>query len=287
MSKAVRAAHYVERNDDLCRMAEHNLHIGRSNIQIHHADAEEFVKSFFKEGAHSGKTIVYIDPARRSASGGKVFRIENCEPDARSLLPALRAHANIIILLKLSPMLDISAAQQTLGGGWQVHVAAVNGEMKEVLMLQQPEAGNNGDETETTAIDLKKQTLFRFMQEEERECVCPLCDGLKIYLYEPDSAILKAGAYKLAGARFGLEKLAANPHLYTSDRLIEDFPGRVFRILDEKPVRGGSYHVMTRNYPLRAEELAKKLHVSEGGEKFVIGARVGSKAVIIVAARGK
>ena len=282
MSAAVQEAHYVERNTDLCRIAAHNLHTGGRNIDIHNTDAEAFIMSSDGERLLQKRTIVYLDPARRSANGGKVFRIEDCEPDIRRLLPILRAHANIIILLKLSPMLDISAAQKTLGGGWQVHVTAAGGEVKEVLMLK---AGteNSAEEPETTAIDLKKQTVFRFRQEEERECVCPLCEGLKTYLYEPDSAILKAGAYKLAGTRFGLEKLAANTHLYTSDRYVDDYPGRVFRITDEEPQKGGSYHVMTRNHPLKPEQLARQLRVKEGGEKFIIGTRTGKKAVTIVA----
>ena len=283
MSAAVQEAHYVERNADLCRIAEHNLRIARNNIHIHHSDAETFIMSGEAELLLQKRAVVYLDPARRSANGGKVFRIEDCEPDIRQLLPVLRAHANINILLKLSPMLDISAAQRTLGGGWQVHVTAAGGEVKEVLMMRQAETGNSTEEPETTAIDLKKQTLFRFRQTEERECVCPLCEGLKHYIYEPDSAILKAGAYKLAGARFGLEKLAANTHLYTSDQYIKDFPGRVFRLTDEQPQKGGSYHVMTRNHPLKPEQLARQLRVKEGGEKFVIGARTGNKAVVVVA----
>ena len=109
------------------------------------------------------------------------------------------------------------------------------------------------------------------------------------WIYEPNAAILKAGAYKLIAQRFGLQKLDPNTHLYISDRLVENFPGRVWRINDKmvnaKMVNGQMANVLCRNYPLTPEHLKKKLHLRDGGTAYVIGCRVAGKPVVLLAER--
>jgi len=282
MSRAAEETHYVERDEELCRLAAHNLPTDGRAIRVHHATAEEFLLRGEGRFLPAESTLLYMDPARRNAGGGRVFRLSDCEPDAEALMPLLRERAKHV-LLKLSPMLDLSAAQNQLGKG-ETHIVATGGEVKEVLMLFTNDMPPHETETETvTATDLKSGLLFRFTANEEQQAVCPFCGETKTYLYEPHAAVLKAGAYKLAGARYGLGKLAPNTHLYTSDTLHSDFPGRIFRILAETPQRGGAYHTISRNHPLRSEELARKLHLHEGGELFVIGARAGHRPTVMVA----
>ena len=106
------------------------------------------------------------------------------------------------------------------------------------------------------------------------------------WFYEPNAAILKSGAYKLVAQRFGLTKLDVNTHLYVSDTLVENFPGRVWKIANsQEPKAKSQANVLVRNYPLTAEQLKKKLHLRDGGERFIIGCRVNGKPVLFEAER--
>ena len=276
---------YVEQNAELCRIAEHNfqLKIKNEKLKIHHTIAEEFLAS---AGAYDW---IYLDPARRDSHGGKVFRLEDCTPNVVEMLPTLLQHLTPDgrILIKLSPMLDISQALKELSAvNWDIHIVAVKNEVKEVLLLSK-ESGVRNQESTITAIDLaKKEQAFVFTREEERDC--PITYNLSpiTYLYEPNAAILKAGAYKLVAQRFGLSKLDVNTHLYASDKLVADFPGRIWKVRNqESGVRNQQANVLTRNYPLTPEQLKKKLHLRDGGTAYVIGCRIAGKPTIIHAER--
>ena len=106
------------------------------------------------------------------------------------------------------------------------------------------------------------------------------------FLYEPSASILKAGAYKLVAQRFNLQKLDVNTHLYASDTLIDNFPGRVWEISNSQKLTANSQaNVLTRNYPLTPEQLKKKLHLKDGGDTYIIGCRVAGKPTLYYAER--
>jgi len=314
---------YVEQNAELCRIAEHNFALSRKqkverqklSIAIHNTTAEDFLLS--SPCGEVGWGFIFLDPARRDSHGGKVFKLADCTPNVIELLPTLLDHLTPggRIMLKLSPMIDITQALKEFQAPlnppvkgeiiWDVHIVAVKNEVKEVLLLSRNidiSKYRNTDiseyrETATTitAIDLsKKEQAFTFTREEElnSEALCsPLEGELEgVFLYEPNAAILKAGAYKLVAQRYGLQKLDPNTHLYLSDRLVENFPGRVWRIqlqITNKNggIEGGCANVLTRNYPLTAEQLKKKLRLKDGGTAYVIGCRVDGKPTVFVAER--
>ena len=305
---------YVEQNTELCRIAAHNFALAHKNISVHNTSAEAFLSSPLHGGIEGGVHLIFLDPARRDSHGGKVFRLADCTPNVVELLPLLLTHLdpNGRILLKLSPMLDITQAIKELsavstqhsGIIWDVYIVAVKNEVKEVLLMSRnTELSNyrytdlsNYRDTEPTitAIDLsKKEQAFTFTREEEREAISlPLQGELEgAFLYEPNAAILKAGAYKLIASRFGLHKLDPNTHLYTSNTLVENFPGRVWRIkeapfqLSPKGARDMQANVLTRNYPLTPEQLKKKLHLRDGGAAYVIACRVAGKPTVFLAER--
>lgn len=300
---------YVEQNEELCRIAEHNFnrptpncstddhrvsdraelftHKGKE-IEIHHANAEEFLQT---AGQYD---LIFLDPARRDSHGGKVFRLEDCTPNVVKLLPILLSHLapGGRILLKLSPMLDLTQAVNALSAtAWDIYVVAIKNEVKEVLLL----SGGSG---QITAIDLaKKDQAFTFTREEELNSkainVQSTINNEAInYLYEPNAAILKAGAYKLVAERFGLQKLDVNTHLYCSETLVPDFPGRVWQIIEApfllspKGARGQQVNIITRNYPLTPDQLKKKLHLRDGGTAFIIGCRVAGKPTLFYSVVG-
>ena len=301
---------YVEQNAELCRIAAHNFSLQNSAIShqhsaisIHNCTAEEFLSSPLHGGKEGGYGLIFLDPARRDSHGGKVFKLADCTPNVVELLPTLlsRLAPDGRIMLKLSPMIDLTQAMKELSAVsiqhsailWDIHIVAVKNEVKEVLLMSRyTDVSKYRDlEPTITAIDLSRpDQAFTFTREEEKEALCPPLEGELegvCYLFEPNAAILKAGAYKLVAQRFGLQKLDVNTHLYTSRTLVPDFPGRVFKVLPFKQGLqvGPQANVLVRNYPLTAEQLKKKLHLRDGGTAYIIGCRVAGKPTVFLADR--
>ena len=287
-SESFSSIDYVEQNEELCRIAAHNF--ANKPITIHNTSAEEFLQT---AGQYD---LIFVDPARRDSHGGKVFRLEDCTPNAVELLPTLLAHGKRL-MFKLSPMLDLTQAIHKLksdnGQGtkvnWDIHIVAIKNEVKEVLLVSHQPSDISYQPT-ITAIDLEKMDqAFVFTREEEQNCPFTFHLSPINFLYEPNAAILKAGAYKLVAERFGLTKLDVNTHLYVSESLVADFPGRVWRIKPTPALPKGKElnqaNILVRNYPLTPEQLKKKLRLRDGGTDFVIGCRVNGKPTLFLAER--
>ena len=304
---------YVEQNAELCRIAEHNfqrptptLPKGKE-ITVHNTTAEEFLKDHLSAISNHLYDLIFLDPARRDSHGGKVFKLADCTPNVVELLPTLlsRLTPDGRIMLKLSPMIDLTQALKELAPsgspmegerGWDIHIVAVKNEVKEVLLMSRyTDVSKYRDlEPTITAIDLsKKEQVFTFTREEEQATQTKMVNGTwsnGTWIYEPNAAILKAGAYKLVAQRFGLQKLDTNTHLYTSETLVPDFPGRIWKVKEPTPTlpKGKEIkqaNVLVRNYPLTAEQLKKKLHLRDGGTAYVIGCRVAGKPTVFLGER--
>ena len=290
LSEQTTQAHYVERNEELCRIAQHNFQIANKPIHVHNTSAEDFLAQYSMAGSVSSdvkkEVVVYLDPARRDAHGGKVFRIEDCEPNVIKILPPLRTISSTI-LIKFSPMLDITSALQSLGNEWDVHVVALHNEVKEIIFV----TGNN--RIHAVNILHEGNDQFSFTRSEEKSALCAMADCICEYIYEPNAAIIKAGAFRLVAERFQLYKLDHNTHLYTADQLTENFPGRVWKVIAQ-PIKNQRdiaalgiqrAAILTRNYPLTPEELRKKFKLQESDSHFLIGARIATKPTLILAER--
>ena len=292
MSEQFQHTDYVEQNSELCRIAEHNFALANKPVTIHNTSAEAFL--FSSPHGEAGWGFIFLDPARRDSHGGKVFRLEDCTPNVVELLPVLLQHSKRL-MIKLSPMLDLTQAVNALSQvTWDIYVVAIKNEVKEVLLLSRyTDISKYRDAEPTiTAIDLScPEQAFAFTREEEKEAQPQMVNGtlsLGTWIYEPNAAILKAGAYKLVGERFGLHKLDINTHLYTSETLVENFPGRVWKIQEQLPnhkLQITNANVLVRNYPLTAEQLKKKLHLRDGGTEYIIGCRVNGKPTVLLAER--
>ena len=293
MSENATEAHYVERNAKLCAIAEHNFSLYRPKIQVHNTTAEEFLTTLPISNSQYpisnspypiSNTLIYLDPARRSQSGGKVFRIEDCEPNVIKILPILRKCASTI-LIKFSPMLDISAAMQSLGSEWDIHVVALHNEVKEVLFI----TGNSTIHAVNISHD--QTTRFTLTQAEEKATQNHIANTIGKYLYEPNAAIIKAGAFRLVGERYGIAKLDTNTHLYTSDTLLPDFQGRVWKVIDAHLAKPSTldpklkYSIISRNYPLSPEQMRKKYKLQDGNDYYLIGARHQGKPTLMLCLR--
>ena len=137
-------------------------------------------------------------------------------------------------------------------------------------------------------------SIFAFSKNEERGAQCQHFDvslqqltASGAYIYEPNAAIIKAGAFKLIAQRYGLCKMAPNTHLYLSQEYVEDFPGRVWQILENniKDAKNTHASILTRNYPLTPEQLRKKLKIKDDDTHTIIGARLGDKPTLLLAKR--
>lgn len=271
---------YVERDAELCSTMEHNCEaLGINNVSIHCGDSIEWLR---ESSQHFD--ILFIDPARRSASGRKVAAFEDCVPNILQHLELIRSHCHWLIV-KASPMMDIDKGITQLGIVSDVYVVAVKGECKELLFLC-------GEQREEPLIhcrniipDSSIYSDYPFTRSQESYSEAVYCTSVGSYIYEPDASLMKGGPFKLLSERRGLQKLAQHTHLYTSNNY-QEWMGRTFRVLNEVQLNkkavaslipDGKAHVIVRNYPARAEELQRQLGLKEGGELFVIATTVGTK----------
>lgn len=273
LSKLFHKSYYIETQSYLCEIAEHNFKILNDNIEVANASAYDFLQNTDKHF-----DLIFIDPARRDKIGRKMVSLHDCSPDIIDLQDIIFNKTNNI-LLKASPMLDIDSALRELHHVKEIHVIAIKNECKELLFLMEK---NFCGEQVFKCIDIPSMNKpFIFNKNEEKECELSLADEIGSFIYEPSSALLKSGCFKLAAKRFNLKKLHINSHLYTSEKQNANFAGRVLNVkkilhFDNKSCREieneiQKCNIMTRNFPLSSEELRKKLKIKDGGNIFVIG----------------
>ena len=302
---------YVEMQEELCDIARHNFKILNKNIEVINDNAEHFLTTCDEVDC------IYLDPARRDEYGRKMVSLHDCSPDVVELHDILLKKANKI-LVKVSPMLDIEMIKKELTDITEIHVVAVKNECKEVLLEIQKFRNSKTQNLSNSAIqqlrilaiDLRENWNFSFTEEEERDAQWTLADSVGKYLYEPGAACMKAGCFKLLSQRFNIDKLHRNSHLYTSDELVADFPGRIFEVVCAVPFdkktkkeitsicqqttdngqqtssKSGSLKasVAVRNFPLSAEELKKNLGLQDGNDFYIFGTTMkGEKKIVVIA----
>ncbi|MDR6195709.1 16S rRNA G966 N2-methylase RsmD [Siphonobacter sp. BAB-5404] len=266
-----RKATYCEQQADLFELTKWNLPQVGLTAEVNWVPGNGV--EWLKESTEKLDWL-YLDPARRNQSNQKMVYLSDCEPNVLEIRDLLLEKANNV-LIKLSPMLDIDLAVKQLQCVQKVYVIAVEDEVKELLF----QVSNQRTETEIVAVNLLKnnqEQKFTFTRAEEQSASPPFSQPLT-YLYEPNAALLKAGAFKsIAGD--SLYKLAVSSHLYTSDSYKPEFPGRIFKInavtkADKKEIHrlipSGKAHITVRNFPMGVADLRKKLSLNDGGEVYV------------------
>lgn len=251
---------YSEPQKDLLEIAKHNHQLlGANNIHHHNKDAVEFLSL---SGKHYD--LIYLDPSRRNSSNKKVFRFSDCVPDVIDLNSELYSHADRL-MVKASPLLDIQQGIKDLECVYRVLVVSVDNECKELLFLCDHDFH---EEAVIECYNLDKTfSEFQFRFSEERSINVEFSDP-KQYLYEPNASILKGGAFKSIALAFNLHKIQTNTHLYTSDELVGNFPGRIFKVKDNsKPEKA---NIIVRNYPMSVEEIKKKSGIKDGGDLYFL-----------------
>ena len=325
-------SHYVELNPELCQIAQHNFAYLNPNISVHNTTAEEFLNqstdnrvqitdnrvqitdnySFLTP--HSS-FLIYIDPARRGDHGQKLVSIADCQPNVVELLPQMFALTDKVVV-KLSPMLDITRAIGELPHIEKLYVISVNNECKELLLFI-----NQQHTTEPTihAINLSSQQITKTMDAQycppvlggravggggqnsqlltgtlanEASLTISHAHAVGTYLYEPYAAHLKSGLYKTIAQQYNCEKLHQHSHLYTSAELNSDFPGRKFEVkevipFDKKSAKAlfkslPKANITTRNFPLTVNELRTQYKIKDGGETYIFATTLYDESKVLI-----
>ncbi len=269
-SKKIKQIIHCEIVGSLSKIASHNFkNLKATNIETVAKDGILFLS----DSTH-GFDWIYIDPSRRDEAKNKRFFIEDCCPNVAQHLDLFFKRSNNI-LIKLSPMLDIKAALRALPNTKEIHVVAIKNEVKELLFVLKK---GFTKEVSIEAINLNTlQPNFKFKFSEENKALVNYRNPFK-YLYEPNLAILKAGAFKTVALRFELEKLGQHTHLYTSTKKIENFPGKIYCINEILPYKKGKIrnrlkgikgNLKTRNYPQTVAQIKKDLNIIDGGNQYI------------------
>ena len=285
LSAGFKKAIYIEQQEELCELASHNFPIlGLNHIQVINQDGISYLENM------PPVDCIFIDPARRNEHGGKTVSISDCEPDVARLESLLLSKANRV-MIKLSPMLDLSLALREMQHTQEVHVISVNNECKELLLL----IGNKAISEipiHCVNLSLKGDQHFCFTREKEQNCECTCTSQLGEFLFEPNASILKAGAFRILTSRFPVRKLHPSSHLYTSDEPLRDFPGRVFRItgqctFNKKEIKErlgdiSKANITVRNFPASVADLRKRIKLSDGGDIYLFATTLndGQKTLI-------
>jgi len=267
-SKRFEAVTHCEINTELSTIVAHNFkQLKLNNITTFSGDAFDFLRSTKEKF-----DCIYIDPSRRDAVKGKVFLLQDCIPNVPENIDFLFSKTNQI-LIKTSPILDITSAINELKFVKEVHVIAIHNEVKELLFLLDKEHSKS-IEIKTVNIGKEETKTFHFTYKEDlySEYSEPLS-----YLYEPNSAILKSGGFHQITNQLNVSKLQQHSHLYTADILL-DFPGRTFKIeqvlsYDKKKLKKllpeNKANITIRNFPKTVAQIRKETKIKEGGTIFI------------------
>lgn len=280
------SATYVERQPELCALAAHNFHVlGLAHIRVVQGDGTDYLRNM------EPADVIFADPARRDKHGGRVVSLKDADPDVTCIESLLVAKARRV-LLKLSPMLDLSQALRELNRVHEVHIVSVDNECKELLLLLAGDAPPAEIPVRAVNLTAEGEQSLVFTREEEQRCEGCYAPSVGTFLYEPNASLLKGGAYRLLTERYPVAKLHPNSHLYTSEEPVRDFPGRSFRVTGQcgfgkKELREltgglGKANLSVRNFPASVAELRKRTGLSEGGDTYLFATTLcdGRKTLI-------
>lgn len=263
---------HIEPNKNLQLVAHHNaVVLGRNNINFQNTTAEEYLGRL-----KQAVDFIYIDPDRRNENQ-RVTGFKESLPDITRILPELKRLSKHV-LIKASPMIDITAGIGDLEDVAEVVVLSVQNEVKEVLFYLNA-AANNGLLFRCVDINKLGQSVFKFNLERNKQEVLKI-SSLSAYLYEPNASILKSGGQDLLAKELNLSKLHRNTNLYTSIEYLERFPGRVFKVVANEAynrtavsqyLHNQKANLSTRNFVDTPDQMKKKLRTKDGGSIYLFG----------------
>ena len=285
---------YVERQEHLCDVSRHNTALlGITQAEVVCADSTQYIASM------APATMIYADPARRDAAGGRTFAVGDCTPDVLSIKETLLEKA-AYVMIKLSPMLDWRKAVADMGAQvGEVHIVSVGNECKELLLVMSRKyAGlewiycvNDGLEFSFTPEELSLCSQLSYNSRLSRSSL----PASPAFLYEPNASLMKAGCFALIARRYAIRQVSRDSHLYVSPCEVPQFPGRGFAVeavttMNKKELKAalagvGRANVAVRNFPLSADALKKKLKLRDGGDTYIFGTTTADGTHVVIVCR--
>ncbi len=265
----------IELNSELAEISSLN-YASIPNFKVINADSVQWIKN-----CNEKFDLIFIDPARRAVDGSRVYNVHDCTPDVTLLIDEIFSHAPRC-MVKLSPMLDISATIKDLPCAKSIYIIEEKGECREILVDML-----NGFDGETEIIAVNGASRFSFFKSEEFQAV-PLygVPSKGDILYEPWPSIMKVAPFRILSQKFGCKALGANTHLYFSGSIVDEFPGKRYRVDEVLPYQSsiikrfsrlyGEASVSVRNFPDTAEKVKAKLKVKESALRRVIATTTDS-----------
>ena len=291
ISQSAARVYYNEMSDELCDCARANFKVlGRPEIEVSCCTAEDFISRLGPDSLD----FIYLDPARRGDAGRKLVSISDCQPDTVALQDdLLRIAPNVMV--KLSPMLDVSRALTELKHVSNVFIIGLEGECKEITLLMQ--RGFDGEPT-ITAVDIDQngvpEPAVSSAKSADASLPLPIAEPAWLqpgtYISEPSAPYMKSALFRAIASRTNTALLHPDTHLFWSKEKPESFPGRVFQIqgiipFDKKslaPLIKTQANLSVRNFPESAPALQQRLKLRDGGSRYLIATTLSdSKRVLL------
>jgi len=291
ISRSASSTCYNEMSDELCDIALNNYKVlQRSDIAVTYGSAEDFIAHQEEDSLD----LIYLDPARRGNAGQKLISISDCQPDAVALHHDL-LRVSRYIMLKLSPMLDISRAITELRHVSCVMVIGLEGECKEITLLIQRDF--DGEPT-IEAVDINADgtpgMTVSSAKSAENALPLPIAAPEQLqpgtFISEPSAPYMKSALFRTIAAQTGTSLLHSDTHLYWSKTQPECFPGRIFRLEGIIPFDKRSLssliktqaNLSVRNFPGTAPQLKKSLKLKDGGPRYLIASTLADDKHVLL-----
>lgn len=265
----------IEQQENLCAITTENYkQLGLNQVEVRCGNGVEYLHTM------DHADLIFIDPARRDEHGGRTYSISDCTPNVLEMREELLAKADRV-MIKLSPMLDWRKTVEDLKTVNEVHIVSVDNECKELLLVL------SGTAKPLQVFCVNDGQLFSFMPASTQSFSLPALPSSFQFLYVPNASIMKAGCFEELSGRFQMAPLDKNSHLFVSDRVVADFPGRCFMIekmtsmnkreLKEALVGIRQANISVRNFPLSVAELRKRLKLQDGGDTYIFATTMADK----------
>ena len=266
----------IEQNTELLEIVKHNWGILERKANFINDNLENFLANNQEQF-----DVIYLDPARRDDHKNKKFLLEDLSPNLLEIQEKLIKICDQIII-KLSPLIDISYLISVLKNIFKIEIIAVKNEVKELLVFMNSKFETENVEISCTNLE-SDDVVFSFNFNDEKERNAMFSEPQK-FLYIPNNAVLKSGGFNSLSEKFNLKKLHPNSHFYTNGERLEGFPGRVLEIeiVDSKTIKkGDKFNIISKNYPLTPEEIKKKYKISDGGNSYLIFTQTQKGKIIL------
>lgn len=288
MARRAASVTAIEMNPPVAEAIEANAATLRlPNVTAVQADCREWL-----EQCRLTFDTIFIDPARRGDRGQRLYSLADCQPDVTAMLPMIMRHCRRLIV-KASPMLDLTRLAADLPGTTDMHVIGARDECKELVAVVSGDSHASPRIHAVTLTDGTPRTLT-FTSAEEKEAEAQYAEPRAgLMLYEPWPAAMKSGAFRIMSQRYGAAMLHDNTHLYVSEADITDFPGSRYRIDELLPFSSSAIKtlarrrigasVSVRNFDMTADTLRARLRCRESSSTRLIGVTTASGRYMIIA----